>query len=341
VFFNIYYLLIFRKDNINAAVVTFIITTALLFIVNYVPEKSLLLGERLFRGGGLVQIGIISIYSGLLSFKMQNRKERSVWRMRSWLLFTIVFYSQLILGITADSLFLLSGKLHLPIPAIILAGPIFRFSSWFMVILFFSTILLTGPAWCSQLCYFGAVDGYRARKIVGKKRAKLPHNIYKNRNIIKLGFLLIIILVALTLRLFTAGPGLATLVGIFAGVLGLFFIVVFSAKWSFMTNCTLYCPIGTIVNKLKYVSPFRFRIGDSCVKCNACIEACSYMALTREGIAQNKIGSTCTYCGDCISSCVHNSFEYHFLGLSPASAEKLWVVLTVILHSVFLAVARI
>jgi len=334
-------LIFLKKNNINVAVVTFLITTALLCVVNYVPKISLLLGERLFRGGGLVQIGIISIYSGLLSYKMQNRKERSIWRMRSWLLFTIVFYSQLILGITIDSLFLLSGKLHLPIPAIILAGPIYRFSSWFMIILFFSTILLTGPAWCSQLCYFGAVDGYRARKIKGKKRAQLPQSIYKNRSIIKLGFLIIIVVVALILRLFTAGSGLATLIGIFAGVLGLFFIVVFSTKWSVMANCTLYCPIGTIVNKLKYISPFRFKIGNSCVKCNACIEACSYMALTKEGIAQNKIGATCTYCGDCISSCAHNSFEYHFLGLSPVAAEKLWVVLTVILHSVFLAVARI
>ncbi len=321
--------------------VTSLITTALLFIVNYVPKTLLLLGERLFSGGGLVQIGVISIYSGFLSYKMQNRKERSAWRVKSWLLFTIVFYGQLILGITADSLFLLSGKLHLPIPAIILAGPIYRFSSWFMVILFLSTILLTGPAWCSQLCYFGAIDGYRARKQKGKKRSKIPIVIYKNRNTIKLGFLLTILGVALILRIFAAGPGTATLIGIFAGVLGLFFIIVFSRRWSSMTNCTLYCPIGTIVNRIKLISPFRFKIGDSCLKCNACIQACSYMALTKEGIAQNKIGPTCTYCGDCISYCAHNSFEYQFLGLSPAAAEKLWIILTVILHSVFLAVARI
>lgn len=330
-----------KRDRINAAVVTSLITTALLLVVNYVPQKPLLLGAKLFEGGGLVQIGIITAYSAFLSYKMQNRKERSAWRVKSWLLFTIVFYGQLILGITADSLFLLSGKLHLPIPAIILAGPIYRFSSWFMVILFFSTILLIGPAWCSQLCYFGAVDGYRARKIEGKKRSKIPSTIYKNRNIIKVGFLVAIVGVALILRIWAAGPRIATLVGIFAGVLGLAFIVAFSAKWSTMVNCTLYCPIGTIVNRLKFISPFRFKIGDSCLKCNACIQACSYMALTKEGIAQNKIGPTCTYCGDCISYCAHNSFEYQFLGLSHAAAEKLWIILTVILHSVFLAVARI
>lgn len=330
-----------KRDNVNAAVVTFLITTALLLIVNYIPEKPLLLGERLFSGGGLLQIAIISLYSGSLSYKMQNRKERATWRLRSWLLFSVVFYSQLVLGVFADSLFLLSGKLHLPIPAIILAGPIYRFSSWFMVILFFSTIVLTGPAWCSQLCYFGAVDGYRARKKKGEKRAKLPQVIYKNKTIIKLGFLIAIVGVALILRLLSAGPGLATLIGLFAGVLGLFFIMIFSAKWSTMSHCTLYCPIGTIVNRVKYISPFRFKIGDSCLKCNACIEACSYMALTKEGIAQGKIGETCTYCGDCMGYCAHNSFEYRFWGFSPAVAEKLWIVLTVVLHSLFLAVARI
>lgn len=331
----------FKTNTIIAAVVTSLITAALLFIVNYVPQNSLLLGARLFKGGGLVQIAIICAYSALLSYKMQNRQERSSWRIRSWLLFSILFYGQLILGIAVDSLFLLSGKLHLPIPAIILAGPIYRINSWFMVILFLSTVLLTGPAWCSHLCYFGAIDGYRARKEKGKKRSKIPTVIYKNRNTIKLGFLLTIVGVALILRICAAGPGVATLIGIFAGVLGLFFIIVFSRRWSTMTNCTLYCPIGTIVNRIKFISPFRFKIGDSCLKCNACIQACSYMALTKEGIAQNKIGPTCTYCGDCISSCAHNSFEYQFLGLSPTAAEKLWIILTVILHSVFLAVARI
>lgn len=331
----------FKTNTIIAAVVTSLITAALLFIVNYVPQNSLLLGARLFKGGGLVQIAIICAYSALLSYKMQNRQERSSWRIRSWLLFSILFYGQLILGIAVDSLFLLSGKLHLPIPAIILAGPIYRINSWFMVILFLSTVLLTGPAWCSHLCYFGAIDGYRARKEKGKKRSKIPTVIYKNRNTIKLGFLLTIVGVALILRICAAGPGVATLIGIFAGVLGLFFIIVFSRRWSTMTNCTLYCPIGTIVNRIKFISPFRFKIGDSCLKCNACIQACSYMALTKEGIAQNKIGPTCTYCGDCISSCAHNSFEYQFLRLSPTAAEKLWIILTVILHSVFLAVARI
>ena len=72
------------------------------------------------------------------------------------------FFGQLALGIFADPIFLMTGKLHLPIPAVILAGPLYRFEGLFMPILFISTLLLSGPAWCSQLCYFGAFDAWSA-----------------------------------------------------------------------------------------------------------------------------------------------------------------------------------
>jgi ferredoxin-type protein NapH len=43
-------------------------------------------------------------------------------------------------------------------PMMILGGPIYRGQLSVMTILFLSTVILTGPAWCSQLCYFGAFD---------------------------------------------------------------------------------------------------------------------------------------------------------------------------------------
>ena len=80
------------------------------------------------------------------------------------------FFGQLALGIFADPIFLMTGKLHLPIPAVILAGPLYRFEGLFMPILFISTLLLSGPAWCSQLCYFGAFDAWSARGKLERKR---------------------------------------------------------------------------------------------------------------------------------------------------------------------------
>ena len=55
----------------------------------------------------------------------------------------------------------MTGKLHLPVPMMILAGPIYRGHTSVMSILFLSTLILSGPAWCSHLCYFGAIDNYQ------------------------------------------------------------------------------------------------------------------------------------------------------------------------------------
>ena len=53
----------------------------------------------------------------------------------------------------------MTGKLHLPVPALIVAGPVYRGSVGFMLILFLCTILLVGPAWCSHLALHAAFLG--------------------------------------------------------------------------------------------------------------------------------------------------------------------------------------
>lgn len=328
--------------NSGIAAVAFVVTAAILSIVNSVPENPLLLAERLFPGtGGWIQVGVVSLYSGFLCYKMAGREERKKWRLRAWTLFSLFFYGQLVLGVTADSLFLLTGKLHLPIPAMILAAPVYRFSSWFMIILFLSTILLTGPAWCSQLCYFGAADANAASIGSKRRRGFLKSAAFKHKLQIKLVVLLIMVLAALVLRITGTGSSIATLCGLAAGVLGLLLVVFASPRNGMMINCTLYCPIGTIVGYAKKISPFRFVVNDNCTGCNACIQKCSYMALTAEGLSQKKIDTTCTYCGDCLVACRHNGFEYRFAWFGPKNSERLWIVTTVVLHSVFLAVARI
>ena len=149
---------------------TVLLVGGLLSIVQVMPKNPLLIGERLFPYGGWIQVILAMLYGGWLCYKMQDRQERPKWRKRAWLLFSIVFFGQLALGIFADPIFLMTGKLHLPIPAVILAGPLYRFDGLFMPILFISTLLLSGPAWCSQLCYFGAFDAWSARGKLERKR---------------------------------------------------------------------------------------------------------------------------------------------------------------------------
>ena len=78
-------------------------------------------------------------------------------------IFSIIFFSQLILGVVGLEKLLMTGKLHLPVPALIAAGPLFRGTGFFMAILFTFSVLLVGPAWCSWLCYIGAWDNYAAK----------------------------------------------------------------------------------------------------------------------------------------------------------------------------------
>jgi len=51
-------------------------------------------------------------------------------------------------------------------------------------------------------------------------------------------------------------------------------------------------------------------------------------------------GFTCTLCGDCLASCRQRSIAYRFPGLPAEAARRLFLVLVVSLHAVFLGVAR-
>lgn len=81
---------------------TVLLVGGLLSIVQVMPKNPLLIGERLFPYGGWIQVILAMLYGGWLCYKMQDRQERPKWRKRAWLLFSIVFFGQLALGIFAD-----------------------------------------------------------------------------------------------------------------------------------------------------------------------------------------------------------------------------------------------
>ena len=93
-----------------------------LFLLSVVAVKvpGLFLGERFFRGGCWLQVVLGAAYAFLLCWKMQDIRLRARWRRYSWLIFSFSFFGQLLLGIMCDSIFLLSGELHFPIPMMII-----------------------------------------------------------------------------------------------------------------------------------------------------------------------------------------------------------------------------
>lgn len=318
-----------------AALAAVILTGIMMFTVRYKGPEGILLMDRFFPGLGLLQIVIIAAYAGIITKLLLEQNQTGKIRIKIWTLFSIVFFSQFIAGIFISDMFLMSGKLHIPIPAVILAGPVYRGEGFFMPVLFLSTILLTGPAWCSYLCYFGAIDGIAASK---KNNPLFPKEEWKT---LRFFTTLLIVVTALVLRKFETSPLIAIVGAISFGGTGVLITIGISRTQGIMGHCSYYCPIGLISNLLGKISPFRIKIESTCSNCMACVPVCRYSALSAKSIAAGKPGFNCTLCGDCVNSCISHSINYKFLNLSSEKSRVLFTVTIAVVHAVFLGIARI
>lgn len=323
-----------RIKQYKLSIFVFFITFILLSFVQIKPERPMLLAERFIKGAGWIEIILISFYGAFVISKMQDPLNVPKWRRITWTSFSIVFFSQLIIGLSGFDKFLMTGKLHLPIPMMILAGPIYRGQLSVMTILFLSTVVLTGPAWCSQLCYFGAFDNLAS----GGKTSK---NILQHKGAIKSTVLILVISGAILFRWLNVDILVSTLIAVTFGLVGIFIMILISFKRKKMVHCVMYCPIGSVVNIFKHVNPFRLYIDKSCTLCMQCTRFCKYDALNPADIKNSKPSISCTLCGDCLAGCHHNSLKYKFLNMNPESARNLYLILTISLHAACLALARI
>ncbi len=324
-----------EEESYKAAI--FILTCAALLLARNMVPFPVLLGDRYFPGWGGLQIPLLGLYAVAVGGPMLDPKKAMKIRPRIWALFSMVFFLQLILGLSGLENMLMTGKLHLPVPALITAGPLFRGGGFFMLILLSATILLVGPAWCSHLCYIGAWDDAASRLSNIKADPDFPGKWRWAR----LGALVLTMGAALAMRLMGVPGGTAALLAAGFGLAGVGVMLAVSRKKGMMAHCTTYCPIGLVNNTMGKISPLRIRLNSECTRCGICSMFCRYGALTAQDIERNMPGPTCTLCGDCLGVCPHKAVEYRFLSLPPATARRLFLVLVVSLHAVFLAVARI
>lgn len=315
-----------------------VFTVVLLLMGRWKAPYQMIILDRFIPGSGMTEIVFLGIYSGFITELFLTLKNTSKLRVRIWAGFSVVFFLQFILGISGIDQFLMTGNLHIPVPAVIVGGPIFRGNGFFMVILFFITIAAAGPAWCSYFCYFGAWDNVAARKV---KRTEKCGSILARNILIRILILAIIVLTAYLFRIFSFSEIAAASAAICFGFIGLIIMRVSSAKRGVMMHCTSYCPVGLIGALAGKISPFRIRIEKTCSSCMACSKVCRYGALGNNEIISHKPGLTCTLCGDCVNVCHNNSIHYNFYGLSPKTARALFTVIVVSIHAVFLGFARI
>lgn len=297
-----------------------------------------LLADRYLPGWGWLEIFGLAGYAQWIGSLVASPAGHRRTRPRIWGLFSALFFLQLGLGLSGMDRMLMTGTLHLPVPALIVAGPVFRGAGFFMLVLFGATLALVGPAWCSHLCYIGAWDDAMSR--LGPRPA--PSAPLRRLSVLGRGAALALAVgAALALRWSGVPGATAVLFGAGFGLIGVGVMVLVSRRRGTMVHCTTYCPMGLIANVLGRLSPWRIRIGADCTRCGACFTRCRYNALDEDRMEAGRPALSCTLCGDCVSACAHKQIGYAFPGLSNQTARAVFIVLAVSLHAVFLGVARI
>ncbi len=311
------------------------LTAALLVPIQLQVSRPMLLAERFMGGAGWIEIAVLVAYATVVAWWMADPGRQPTLRRRIWRLFSAVFFLQLAVGLAGHERFLMSGELHLPIPAIILAGPLYRGGPSFMVFLLLGTLVLVGPAWCSHLCYLGSWDDAAALR----RRRPLPLPPW--RRVAQLAVLAGITAIALALNWMGASATLATALGLAFGLIGVALMGLWSRRTGAMAHCLVWCPIGWIATAVGRLSPFRIRIGAGCDACAACTPACRYDALNPADLARRRPASSCTLCGDCVGRCRGRHIGYQLPWLSPGAARATFIALVIALQAATLGVARI
>jgi ferredoxin len=313
----------------------FILTAAVITAAKLKASFPVLMLDRFFPGSGWLELLILAGYSAWLTDVMLRVGSPAQVRSRIWTVFSLVFFAQLLLGLAGMDIFFMTGKLHVPVPAVIIGGPVYRGGGLFMPILFASALILAGPAWCSYLCYFGAWDNNCSRV---KKR---PGVVEPWMKITRIAMLMQVTGAALLLRYFNVPPLQAAMSAVAFGVAGAGVMIVISRKHGIMAHCLAWCPLGLMADIFGKASPFRVRINDDCTECGACRNACRYGALEKNDIRRRRPGFTCTLCGDCITSCSKNAINYRLPWMQPDTARRAFIVIVISLHACFLGLARI
>ena len=332
--------LVRRYEGSASTAVASVAAFLLVFVFCSFPQVKMhhpipLFAERVFAGGGWIEILCLSVYAAWLAERLVSAPATGLLRRRIWIFFSLVFFTQVLLGLAGLPICLMTGKLHLPVPALVFAGPLYRGEGFFMPILFGATILFAGPVWCSWLCYIGSWDNLAAES------EKLPGRPIRHRDSIRAGILVCTIAAGLILRWCGVPAGAAAAAGGAFGIGGIAIMVFLSSKRGSMLHCTMYCPIGLIADIAGKINPFRIKIGTGCTDCRHCARVCRYGALTAEDIRRRRPGLTCTLCGDCTSACGGRQIDYHFPGLNASAARTAFIVIVVFLHALFLGFGRL
>jgi len=326
------------ENNSETAIIStfsFMLTWVLLNIAVNKVSFPIILIDRFFPGFGGIEILLLSTYAAFVSEKLYLNGFTKL-RGKIWLFFSAVFFTQFLLGLSGFTKFLMTGKLHLPVPALIAGAPLYRGEGFFMIILFSITIILAGPAWCSYFCYIGAWDN------AFSKKNSNPETLKVNPRLIQGGMLFLLIASALLMKVAGISSFVAIVTAVIFMAIGIVIMLFYTRKKGVMVHCTAYCPIGILSTTFGKLNPFRVKINnDNCTDCMNCTIACRYHCLSPEDVKKRTPSFGCTLCGDCLDSCPHNALDFRFYNSKKLSAKKVFIVVITVIHAIFLGIARI
>lgn len=310
-----------------------------LFFLRLASPMQFLLLERYIPQFGGVQIFFAAWYAAFVAGLLADPKHSRKFRRRIWLVFGLIFFAQFFLGLLGLDKMLLTGKLHVPVPAFIIFAPLFRESFSMMPIIVLVATVLAGSAWCSHLCYFGPFDGILSgNKAVAAPGPALSAALKYGR----MGMLVAGALGAYALGRLGLDMRAIVSIAIVYAFVSLAIMAWFSRKQHAMVHCTTFCPMGLLVNWLGRLNPWRIRVDTQrCNACGACEKVCRYYAITPESRAQGKTLSRCSLCRDCLGVCGQKALFLRCPGLSASHSHALFVGIVSVLHGIFLNVAMV
>jgi len=326
------------ENTVLRATVFMAVFLSLFLLRKFVPLQLLLL-ERFLPVIGSVQIFFAACYGafavGLLADRRYSRRAR-FWL---WLTFGLIFFAQFALGLLGMEKMLLTGQLHVPVPAFVLYGAVFRETLNAMPFIVLATTLLAGGAWCSLFCYFGTFDALAGNS---QPLRPLPVWLVWMLRYGRLAVLLTAIPIVLLLRWAGCNMAGAVSLAVAYAIASLFFMVTVSRKYGGLLHCGTVCPLGLIVRWLGRLAPWRLQVDVSrCDNCGVCEKICRWRAITPASRAMGNSLPDCTLCRDCLSGCSRGALYLRCPGLSPMLANSVFTGLIAALHAIFLSVAMV
>jgi ferredoxin-type protein NapH len=117
--------------------------------------------------------------------------------------------------------------------------------------------------------------------------------------------------------------------GIFGSLfVGLVLVLPFLTK--LRTQCTILCPFGAFQSLFNKLSVFDVRIKpEQCTDCVTCRRACPTMSLDEGSVAKGRAMMSCMRCGACVDACTKDAVVWHVKGTSidasPEAARLLYL----------------